>query len=229
MNDRASAGGLSRRQESAELLVFLLLVVPPWLLSLLASGSAGGSFALLAVATILRDVALVALVLLLLSRARQPVAAIGWVTRAAGREAALGAALFVPLLIGMQALNIALRGAGLSGPRTTALLAAPDVGQLLLGVALVAVVAVAEETIFRGYLILRFASVLRSRGWAVLLSALVFSAGHGYEGGAGVLTAGVTGLALAGLYVWRHSLVAPVVAHFLLDFFAIVVVPLLLG
>ncbi|GGM26590.1 lysostaphin resistance A-like protein [Dactylosporangium sucinum] len=230
MNDRAFAGVLSRRQELAELGVFLLVLVPPLVLSFFAAGQSTASFPLLAGATIARDVSLVALVLLLLARARQPVAAVGWVGRAAGREIALGVALSIPVLVGTQALDLALRNAGLSGPPPsgTGLTPTPGSGGLLLAVVLVAVVAVAEETIFRGYLILRIAGVFRSRWLAVLLSSVIFSVGHGYEGSAGVLTVAVTGLVFAAVYVWRRSLVAPVVMHFLLDFLAIVVAPLLL-
>jgi membrane protease YdiL (CAAX protease family) len=49
-------------------------------------------------------------------------------------------------------------------------------------------VAVAEETIFRGYLILRFRAVTGRTSAAVLLSSIVFSLGHGYEGMAGVIS-----------------------------------------
>ncbi|MFF5228986.1 CPBP family intramembrane glutamic endopeptidase [Dactylosporangium sp. NPDC000521] len=230
MDDRAFAGILSPRQELAELGVFLLLLVPPLVLPFFAAGQATLPFPLLAAATIARDAGLVALVLLLLARARQPVAAIGWTGHKVWREVAWGVALTVPVLIGSQVLDAALRSAGLSGPRPSGagLVPAPGIGQLLLAVALVAVVAVAEETVFRGYLILRIAGVLRSRGWAVLLSSVIFSIGHGYEGSAGLLTVGATGVALAAVYVWRHSLVAPMVMHFLLDLLAIVVAPLLL-
>lgn len=84
-----------------------------------------------------------------------------------------------------------------------------------------------EETIFRGYLILRFTAVTLRPAVAVLLSAALFSLGHGYEGSAGVVTVGVMGLALALIYLWRESLVAPIVMHFLQDFLGIVLLPLL--
>ncbi|HLI86913.1 MAG TPA: CPBP family intramembrane glutamic endopeptidase [Bryobacteraceae bacterium] len=42
------------------------------------------------------------------------------------------------------------------------------------------------KEIFRGYLILRFAFLTRSRVAATVLSAVIFSVGHGYEGTAGV-------------------------------------------
>jgi uncharacterized protein len=86
---------------------------------------------------------------------------------------------------------------------------------------------VSEEIIFRGYLLLRFSHLLRGLGGAAVLSAAIFSIGHGYEGAAGVVTVGVTGLMFALVYLWRRSLVAPIVMHFLLDFLAIVLVPLL--
>ncbi|MER7876314.1 CPBP family intramembrane glutamic endopeptidase [Streptomyces solisilvae] len=229
MQDEPSVKGLTRRQELAETAVFLLLILPSMALSFLAVGQGALPFPLVAATTILRDAGLVALILLLLARARQPVAAIGWVRRTVGREIILGVVLSVPVLIGVTALNAALRTAHLSGPRTlpTGLVPAPRFGTLLLAVVLVAVVAVAEETIFRGYLLLRFTRLLRSRAGAVLLSSVVFSIGHGYEGSAGVLTVGVTGVVFAIVYLWRRSLVAPIVMHFCLDFITIVLVPLL--
>jgi hypothetical protein len=62
---------------------------------------------------------------------------------------------------------------------------------------------------------------------AALLSAAIFSLGHGYEGSAGVITVGVMGLVFGFVYLWRQSLVAPIVMHFLQDFIGIVLVPLL--
>jgi membrane protease YdiL (CAAX protease family) len=94
---------------------------------------------------------------------------------------------------------------------------------------LVTVVAISEETIFRGYLILRFQALAGGVGWAVLLSALIFSLGHGYEGSAGVVTVGVMGLVFALTYVWRKSLVMPMTIHFLQDIVTIVVLPAIVG
>jgi membrane protease YdiL (CAAX protease family) len=49
------------------------------------------------------------------------------------------------------------------------------------------VVAVSEETVFRGYLLLRLGAVLHGPFRAVLLSSALFSLGHGYEGSAGAV------------------------------------------
>jgi len=228
MQPAASSGVLSRRQEGAELAVFLLLIVPSLVLSFVETGPSNVSFPILAVATIVRDVGLLALILLLLSRNREPIMAIGWVRRGVAKEAVVGLALAIPVLIGSQLLEAALRAAGLSAPTTDSGLLPRGPGEVLLAVLLVVVVAVAEETIFRGYLILRFASLLRSRGWAVLASSVIFAIGHGYEGGAAVVTIGLTGLVFALVYIWRQSLVAPVVMHFVFNFVALVLAPLVL-
>lgn len=76
-------------------------------------------------------------------------------------------------------------------------------------------------------MIRRFTAVSGSLPLAILLSAAIFSVGHHYEGGAGVLTAGIFGVIMAVVYQWRRSLVAPMVIHFLQDFTAIVLIPLL--
>jgi len=98
--------------------------------------------------------------------------------------------------------------------------------QSLLASLLVIVVAAAEETIFRGYLILRLQAVTASPAAAVF-SSVTFALGHGYEGSAGVVTVGVMGLVLALVYLWRQSLVAPMVMHFLQDFIGTVLLPML--
>ena len=63
----------------------------------------------------------------------------------------------------------------------------------------------------------------------MLLSSVTFAVGHGYEGSSGLATVGVLGILLALVYLWRGSLVAPMVMYFLQDFLAIVVLPFLVG
>ena len=106
-------------------------------------------------------------------------------------------------------------------------MAARGLVEFSLAAILVVVVALAEETIFRGYLILRLRALTASPTAAALLSATIFSLGHGYEGSAGVVTVGVMGVIFALIYIWRQSLVAPIVMHFLQDFISIVLLPLL--
>lgn len=137
--------------------------------------------------------------------------------------------LFFPFSFGTGLLEKGLRAIGLSVASTPlpSFLAARGMVEFLLALVLVVIVVLAEETIFRGYLILRFKAITANPTAAVLLSAAIFSLGHGYEGSAGVVTVGVIGIVFALVYMWRQSLVAPIVMHFLQDFIGIVLLPLL--
>jgi membrane protease YdiL (CAAX protease family) len=221
--------GPTRKIKLVELLVFLFLIVPSTALSFFAVKQGSLGFVLVAVATILRDLALVALLLFFIWRNHEPVISLGWSLRHLSREAFLGLALFFPTFIAASGLERVLVSAGFSSPATPlpALQAKGGLGYSVLGLILVAVVAVSEETIFRGYLILRIKALASSPLAAVILSAFIFSLGHGYEGSAGVVTVGFLGLVFAVVYLWRGSLVAPIVMHFLQDFIGIVLLPLL--
>lgn len=224
----------TRGVQLAELSVFLLLVVPALLMSLLPSRGPAAieSFPMLAMAVIVRDIGLVALIGFFLWRngeaSLRSLAPIGLGTRGAGTEVAVGILLFLPMTFSAALLDVLLRGAGLTGPTSVPSALVPVSGaEIGLAVVLVAVVAVSEEIIFRAYLILRFRNLTRSLPFAVLGSSVIFAIGHGYEGSAGVVTIGVLGVELALVYVWRGSLVAPITMHFLQDFVGIVMAPLL--
>ncbi len=184
---------------------------------------------LVAFSTIFRDLALVSLILFFIWRNSEPIDLIGWTLKNGLEDVALGIVLFVPFFFAAGLLESALKAAGFSAPSTRlpALLVTGGIVEYLLGFALVTIVAVAEESIFRGYLILRLKTVTLSPTVAVLLSAVIFSLGHGYEGSAGVVTVGFMGSIFALVYMWRKSLIAPIVMHFLQDFLCIVLLPLL--
>jgi membrane protease YdiL (CAAX protease family) len=237
MSVEATAGNppqvpYSRREQAIEVAVFLFLIGPSLVYSFIPSDSGGSvSFAFTAVATILRDLSLLALILFFFWRNREAVRGMGWTLRHMWRDIFLGIVLFVPMFFGAAWLDSFLTSIGFSsppasGPSLEPGLSSPD---LLLALALVNVVAVTEETIFRGYLIKRFSGVFGGSLISLLLSAFVFSIGHGYEGAAGVVTVGAMGLVFGLVYLWRKSLVAPVTMHFLQDFLAIILLPLLLG
>jgi membrane protease YdiL (CAAX protease family) len=217
-----------RTEQFVELGVFLFLIVPSMVLSFFAVKQGSLGFGLVAVATICRDLALVSLILFFLWRNGEAVAQLGWTFAYGRQEVFLGIALFVPFTFCAGLLERALLAGGLSVPSTPlpALTPARDMTDLILAVVLVVIVAVTEETIFRGYLMLRLQAVTASPAAAVVLSAVIFSLGHGYEGSAGVVTVGVMGAVFALIYLWRGSLVAPTVMHFLQDFIGIVMLPL---
>jgi membrane protease YdiL (CAAX protease family) len=222
-------GSTSRNTQLLELGTFLFLIVPSLALSFFVIRQGQTSFTITAVATILRDLSLVAIILYFLWRNGEPRPAIGWTGRRPLVEGLIGVVLFPPMFFGTGWLEGLLTRIGLSSPSISlpSFVPAGNAGQAALAVLLVAVVALSEETIFRGYLMLRFHSLTGSTVAAVLLSAVIFSLGHGYEGSAGVITVGVMGIALAVVYAWRRSLIAPIVMHFLQDLLAIVILPLL--
>jgi len=72
---------------------------------------------------------------------------------------------------------------------------------------------ICEEIVFRGYLQRQFAAFTSSMLAGVLLSAVVFGAAHGYEGGPRMLLLGIYGLMFGLLAWWRKSLRPGMIAH----------------
>lgn len=219
----------ARREAWLEIGVFLLLIVPSMILGYFETQTTSIGFVLAALSTIFSDIALVALILFFLWRNGEPLTRVGWTWRDFFGEILIGILLFIPAFILTALIEFVLGVAGLSAPSPASQSFLTPHGSLQLALAflLVVVVAIAEETVFRGYLILRFENLLPSAGGAILLSAFIFSLGHGYEGGVGVVTVGIMGIILALVYVWRRSLVAPATMHFLQDFLAVILLPLL--
>jgi membrane protease YdiL (CAAX protease family) len=220
---------VSQKEQLLEISVFLFLIVPSMVLSffVIRQGTLGFSFT--AFSVILRDLALVSLILFFLWRNGEPLARLGWNFKNGWKDVPLGVGLFIPMFLGAALLDHFLQAAGFSAPATPmpSFLRAKGGAEIILAAVLVVVVALAEETIFRGYLLLRFQGLKMRPVWAALLSAFIFSLGHGYEGSSGVMTVGAMGLVFALVYLWRGSLVAPIVMHFLQDFIGIVLAPLL--
>jgi uncharacterized protein len=218
----------SPKVQAAEIAVFLLLMVPSMVLSLLVTRQSQLSFVLAATAVIFRDLGLVGLILFFLWRNGEPLSRLGWTWDHPVRELIIGMICFFPVFLGAALFARILMHIGLSGPATPpSFLKQQGPAETLLALFLVTVVALAEETIFRGYLLLRFLPLLRNTTVSVLLSSAIFAVGHGYEGPAGLVTIGFMGAAFALVYLWRGSLVAPIVMHSLQDFVGIVLLPAL--
>lgn len=81
--------------------------------------------------------------------------------------------------------------------------------------------AVAEETVFRGYLLVRGEEILKSLWLAVTLSALTFGIGHYYQGWGGVVLISLYGLMFTWLRFRTGSLWACMIAHALQDVLAV--------
>ncbi len=89
--------------------------------------------------------------------------------------------------------------------------------ELALFLGLSATAGICEEIIFRGYLQRQFAALTRSVAGGLVLQALVFGAGHGYEGGKRMVLIGAYGALFAALALARNSLRPGMLAHFLHD------------
>ena len=220
--------GYSRKEATIEVCVFLFLIVPSLALSFFVGGGSERrlDFTFLAVSTIFRDLALVSLIFFFLWRNGEPVRALGWRYQALDTDILLGFVLYLPFVTVISVVEQLLRAAGLTAPAQpgSSFFRLQGQGDLALAVVLVIVVAISEETIFRGYLTLRLRAATGSTPAAVVLASVIFALGHGYEGSLGVVTIGVMGLLLNLIYLWRKSLVAPIVMHFIQNFIAIILV-----
>jgi membrane protease YdiL (CAAX protease family) len=219
------------KEQIYEVLTFCFLIVPGLAFSFVAGPTVKENFLLGIFGVMLSDLALVTLVLFFLWHNGEKLRRVGWVSKGYFGEIILGVALFVPLVFAMSFLQSWLQSLGLSFPKghIPSFLEPTGTFQRIAATILVVVVAISEETIFRGYLILRFKSVTHSAAYAVIVSSIIFSIGHGYEGVGGVIIVGIMGTVFALIYLWRKSLIAPIVMHFMQDFIAIVLVSEMAG
>jgi membrane protease YdiL (CAAX protease family) len=200
-----------------------LLIVPPTILQWFLDDQESIDFSLRVAATITGNLALLALVLYLNWRSGEPWRRLGWSARNWIGEALVGILLFLPFATIATGIGQLLVYLGLPG-EDLALLVPSVTGTLqtvLAGLALV-IVAVSEEAVFRGYLLLRITEWRHGGAtFAVIASSTIFALGHEYQGLAGMITVGSMGLMFAGVYLWRKSLVAPIVIHFLQNALAV--------
>ncbi|MEF8807741.1 CPBP family intramembrane glutamic endopeptidase [Natronomonas sp.] len=95
---------------------------------------------------------------------------------------------------------------------------------LLLG-GVLPLIAGFEELLFRGALIGALAVGFGVSPWLLaVLSSVAFAAGHGAQGGLGVVVTGLLGFALAAVFVLTNSLLVVVVAHYVVNAVEFVVV-----
>jgi len=194
--------------------------------SFLAVNGGNPDFLILSFSLISNDLAYVSLIVFFLWRNGEPRANIGWKFDGIKKEAALGVGLFLPLMACVWLIETGFQYLGLSSHMNSLpeFIAFNGPGEIFLVCILVMVVAIAEETIFRGYLIFRFRRLTGSLTASVIISSILFSLGHGYEGPATVATIFASATIVALIYVWRKSLVAPMVIHFLIDLYPLVLV-----
>jgi membrane protease YdiL (CAAX protease family) len=82
-------------------------------------------------------------------------------------------------------------------------------------------VGIYEEVVFRGFLLGRLRELVGSRTLAVIVAAVLFAAGHRYQGSLGMVQTFVVGAVLGALTVARGSVWASIVAHVTIDTFGL--------
>ena len=126
------------------------------------------------------------------------------------------------ILVGANAVLMKLTGtaAPKSIPTELQMLAPKGALGLSLWLILSVSAGICEEFVFRGYLQRQFSALARNAAAGIVLSAMVFSVGHLYEGivKAGVI--GVFGILLGTLAYARRSLAPGMLAHAWHDIFA---------
>lgn len=138
------------------------------------------------------------------------------VARAVGVGVALGVALG-GLNLAMQGVLDAVGVAYDDSLRELLTPATPAEWAVLLVVVL-PVVAGFEELLFRGVLVGALSVGFAVSPWLLaVVSSVAFAAGHGLQGPGGLLAAGVLGLVLAAAFILTGSLVAVVVAHYVVN------------
>lgn len=218
-----------KRTQLIELCVFLFLIFPSMVLFFFVRHQEFAGLDIGVLATVFHDLALVCLIAFFVWRNGEPVRRIGWSAREYQKEIWIGVAIFAFVFLAASLIDRLLTAAGFSSSHGTlpSFLTARSPAQYVAISLMIVVVAFAEETIFRGYLMLRLRNITGSDAASVIISSIIFSLGHGYEGTAGMMTVFLIGAVLAMVYLWRKTLVAPMVIHFLQDFVGIVVLPLL--
>ncbi len=152
----ATCGQPDRKVQVIEVAVFLFLIVPSMSTSFLIGTTSGNQpgtgFMGVAILSILNDLGMVSLVFYFVWRNRETLRRIGWTLQNLPREVGWGLVLFFPIFYSANRLESALHSAGLSAPsKLPSFLVATGHFRLVLAVILVIVVAIVEETVFRGY------------------------------------------------------------------------------
>ncbi len=122
----------------------------------------------------------------------------------------------------LAAVSLILSAFGL-GVRAEIGLMLPDTtAERIMWVLLSFTVAICEETAFRGYLMTRLRILGTSNSWIspVLISSVVFGAGHTYQGAGGFILISAYGVLFALLYIRTGSIWPGIIAHFFQDVYA---------
>ncbi|WP_277540334.1 CPBP family intramembrane glutamic endopeptidase [Haloarcula laminariae] len=132
----------------------------------------------------------------------------------------VGVAAGVGFWVGNEFAAAVADGFGIGVDESLRELLAPDSagGWVVLLAVVLPVIAVVEELLFRAAAIGVTVAGLGAPAWGmVAVSSVAFALGHGAQGRVGIVVTGVLGAALGAVFVLTNSLLAVVVAHYLVN------------
>ena len=138
----------------------------------------------------------------------------------------IGAGAGVGFWLGNELAAALADGFGVAFDESLRELLAPDSvgGWIILLCGVLPVIAIVEELLFRAAAIGVPVAGLGAPAWAMaIVASVAFALGHGAQGRAGIVVTGTLGLALAGLFIATNSLLAVVVAHYLVNALELIV------
>ena len=113
----------------------------------------------------------------------------------------------------------AIRPTGILQSATAGLI--PQSGiELAIWISLSVIAGIVEEILFRGYLQKQIGVIAGNVYVGVIVSAVIFGAGHGYEGTKNMIRIAVFGVLFGVLTLWRKSLRPGMMTHAFQDTFA---------
>jgi len=123
----------------------------------------------------------------------------------------------------LSLLSLLLSRVDIAIPGELGLLLPKNAAERVVWVVLSITAGIVEETVFRGYLITRIRQFGRLKHWIipVVVSSLVFGAGHAYQGIGGFIIISIYGAMYAVLFIRTGSLWPCIIAHFFQDFSAL--------
>lgn len=223
--DTAKQHSTKKRFKRVELPLFAILFILPIPVSFIVRG-AGITLGILPaiVASILHMGMLMLLVVYFLKKNGESLREVGLKFENFAHELARGLLLLFPVLLTTGIIAQFLRLAGFPvgpNPLQEKIAEMSRYEQTIL-LALMGLVAISEEFIFRGYLIQRLRLLYGSTLLAILASSFIFSLGHSYQGPLALVVTFFLGLILSLIYVRTGSLIAPITIHFLNNCLAVV-------
>ncbi|EMA15463.1 CPBP family intramembrane glutamic endopeptidase [Haloarcula marismortui] len=133
---------------------------------------------------------------------------------------AIGIGAGIGFWVGNEGAAALADGFGVTFDESLRELLAPDSpgGWVILLGGVLPVIAIVEELLFRAAAIGVPVAGLNAPAWAMaIVASVAFALGHGAQGRVGIVVTGTLGLALAGLFIATNSLLAVVVAHYLVN------------